>query len=108
MTDNVPDGALQTNPDGSVPAFDADGNPVGTVDPATVAAVIGNASQGDGNGQVVPENGQNGQNSASDEENEVIVPQSKMKMTTKVLANCAKVVYNDSAILVKAHFVRNS
>lgn len=87
MTDNVPEGALQTNPDGSVPAFDADGNPAGTVDAATVAAATGNAPQGDGNddgqanGQVAPENGQNEANSASDEENEVIVPQGKMKVT---------------------------
>lgn len=106
LTDNVPEGALQTNPDGSVPAFDADGNPAGTVDAATVAAVTGNDVDGDGqgdgqnhpqddadapqddengdgqaNGQVAPENGQNGANSASDEENEVIVPQGKMKVT---------------------------
>lgn len=106
LTDDVPEGALQTNPDGSVPAFDADGNPAGTVDAATVAAVTGNDADGDGqgdgqnppqddadapqdgensdgqaNGQVAPENGQNGANSASDEENEVIVPQGKMKVT---------------------------
>ena len=90
LTDDVPEGALQTNPDSSVPAFDADGNPAGTVDAATVAAVTGNDADaqqndenGDGqaNGQVAPENGQNGANSASDEENEVIVPQGKMKVT---------------------------
>jgi len=129
LTDDVPEGALQTNPDSSVPAFDADGNPAGTVDAATVAAVTGNDENGDGqgdgqnppqddadapqddkngdgqgdgqnppqddadapqddkngdgqaNGQVAPENGQNGANSASDEENEVIVPQGKMKVT---------------------------
>lgn len=87
LTDNVPEGALQTNPDGSVPAFDGDGNPAGTVDAATMAAVTGNASQGDengdgqANGQVTPENGQNEANSASEEENEVIIPQGKMKVT---------------------------
>lgn len=87
LTDNVPEGALQTNPDGNVPAFDGDGNPAGTVDAATVAAVTGNAPQGDengdgqANGQSAPENGQNEANSASDEENEVIVPQGKMKVT---------------------------
>ncbi len=48
MTDNVPEGALQTNPDGSVNAYDADGNKVGTVDAATVAAVTGNTGEGDG------------------------------------------------------------
>lgn len=31
MTDNVPDGALDTNADGSVNAYNADGNAVGTV-----------------------------------------------------------------------------
>ena len=106
LTDDVPEGALQTNPDGSVPAFDADGNPAGTVDATTVAAVTGNDVDGDGqgdgqntpqddadapqndengdgqaNGQSAPENGQNEANSASDEENEVIVPQGKMKVT---------------------------
>ena len=106
LTDDVPEGALQTNPDGSVPAFDADGNPAGTVDAATVAAVTGNDVDGDGqgdgqnppqddadapqgdengdgqsNGQSTPEKGQNEANSASDEENEVIVPQGKMKVT---------------------------
>lgn len=48
MTENVPEGALQTNPDGSVNAYDADGNKVGTVDAATVAAVTGNTGAGDG------------------------------------------------------------
>ena len=27
LTDNVPEGALKTNPDGSVPAFDENGHP---------------------------------------------------------------------------------
>lgn len=48
MTENVPEGALQTNPDGSDNAYDADGNKVGTVDAATVAAVTGNTGAGDG------------------------------------------------------------
>lgn len=37
MTDDVPDGALDTNADGSVNAYDAEGNVVGTVDAETVA-----------------------------------------------------------------------
>lgn len=32
LTDNVPDGALPDEPDGSVNAYDADGNKVGTVE----------------------------------------------------------------------------
>ena len=37
LTDNVPDGALDTNADGSVNAYDAEGNVVDTVDSETVA-----------------------------------------------------------------------
>ena len=88
MTDNVPEGALQTNPDGSVNTYDADGNKVGTVNAETVAAVTGNTGGGDsgqqenagastgnagaatdsgnndgrGNMPPEPENGQNGAN----------------------------------------------
>lgn len=87
ITENVPEGALQTNPDGSVNAYDADGKKVGTVDAATVAAVTGNTGAGDGqqdnagtstddagaatgnenddgrgNMPPEPENGQNGEN----------------------------------------------
>lgn len=54
LTDNVPDGALQTNPDGSVDAFDENGNKVGTVDAETVKAATGNAPEDDA------EDGQNG------------------------------------------------
>lgn len=37
LTNDVPDGALETNADGSVNAYDAEGNVVGTVDAETVA-----------------------------------------------------------------------
>ena len=37
LTDNVPDGALDTDADGSVNAYDAEGNGVGTVDAEKVA-----------------------------------------------------------------------
>lgn len=37
LTDNVPDGALETNADGSVNAYDAEGNIVGTVSAEEVA-----------------------------------------------------------------------
>lgn len=52
LTNNVPEGALNTNPDGSVNAYDENGNPAGTVDAATVAEMTGN----------VPEAGENGGN----------------------------------------------
>lgn len=94
LTDDVPEGALQTNPDGSVSAFDTDGNPEGVVDAETVTEVTGNAPQDDadgqqdgengdeqGNEQPTPENWQNRANSTSDKGNEVIVPQGKIKVT---------------------------
>ena len=48
LTDVVPDGALETNGDGSVNAYDADGQQVGTVNAETVAAVTGDKSQSTG------------------------------------------------------------
>ncbi len=45
LTDNVPEGALKTNPDGSVPVFDENGHPVGTVDAATVAELTGEGAE---------------------------------------------------------------
>ena len=67
---DVPEGALETNPDGGVQAFDEAGNPAGTVDAATVAEVTGNeqeSAQDNAEGQ--------------DEEDEVIVPQGRMRVT---------------------------
>ena len=62
LTDNVPEGALKTNPDGSVPVFDGDGNPVGTVDAATVAAATGqqDTQKPTGEGAETTAEGQNG------------------------------------------------
>jgi len=101
----VPDGALNTNPDGSVPAFDADGNPVGMVDAAKVAAVTGNAPENDverqkdgsndaeQNGQDTHENGENEANTAlinvveqfteddTEQQDGVIIPQGAMRVT---------------------------
>lgn len=68
LTDNVPEGALQTNSDGSVPAFDEDGTPAGTVDAATVAAVTGNEQD------IVKVD-------AEEQEDKVVIPQSKMRVT---------------------------
>lgn len=45
LTDNVPDGALNTNADGSVNAYDAEGNVVGTVDAETVAELQAQAGE---------------------------------------------------------------
>lgn len=51
LTDNVPEGALNTNPDGSVNAYDENGNPAGTVDAATVAEMTGNELETIKNGE---------------------------------------------------------
>lgn len=104
LTDNVPDGALQTNPDGSIPAFNEDGTPAGTVDAATVTAATGDnkqestqenaeddedTSKGDKvtNPPTEQENGENGANTEPDDtsedepEDKVIIPQGKMRVT---------------------------
>ena len=54
LTDNVPEGALQTKPNGSVPAFDEDGISVEMIDE---------------------------QENAEEQEDKVIIPQGKMKVT---------------------------
>lgn len=106
LTDNVPDGALQTNPDGSVNAYDADGNKVGTVDAETVEKMTTFESDEDAAGQQEnaeddenasnegkatnppsePETGENGvntepQDTEDEPEDKVIIPQGKMKVT---------------------------
>mgnify|MGYP001027650007 CR=1 FL=1 len=51
LTDNVPEGALKTNPDGSVPAFDENGHPVGTVDAETAQRATGEGAETATDGQ---------------------------------------------------------
>ena len=51
LTDNVPEGALKTNPDGSVPAFDESGHPVGTVDAETARKATGEGAETATDGQ---------------------------------------------------------
>lgn len=97
LTDNVPEGALKTNPDGSVPAFDENGHPVGTVDAETAAAVTGAVAQKatgesaetatDGQNGAEPEkstpeteNAGNGANTKP-EESKTIIPQGTMRVT---------------------------
>ena len=69
LTDNVPEGALQTNPDGSVNTYDADGNKVGTVDAETVERT------GEKGANTEP------QEAEDEPEDKVIIPQGKMKVT---------------------------
>lgn len=88
LTDNVPEGALETNPDGSVNTYDADGNKVGTMTAEELKAATTLTDEKDAEGQqgnagastddenggtggntpVEPENGQNEAN--SEQENE--------------------------------------
>lgn len=89
LTNNVPEGAMETNPDGSVNTYNADGNKVGTMTAEELKAATtltdekdAEGQQGDdagastddenggtgGNAPVEPENGQNGAN--SEQENE--------------------------------------
>ena len=60
LTDNVPDGALTTNPDGSVNAYNENRQQVGTVDPATVAAASGNGTEQSGDNAGASTEGENG------------------------------------------------
>ncbi len=97
LTDNVPEGALKTNPDGSVPVFDESGHSVGTVDAETAAAVTGAVAQKatgesaetatDGQNGAEPEKntpdtetGENGANTKP-EESKTIIPQGTMRVT---------------------------
>lgn len=97
LTDNVPEGALKTNPDGSVPAFDESGHSVGTVDAETAAAVTGAETQkATGEGTETDTDGQNGEElekstpqtgtgengaNTKPEESETIIPQGTMRVT---------------------------
>ena len=102
LTDNVPEGALQTNPDGSVNAYDEDGNKIGTVDAETVEKMTTFENGEDAAGQQEdaesgenasndaemtnppdePETDENGANTEPQEaEDKVIIPQGKMKVT---------------------------
>ena len=97
LTDNVPEGALKTNPDGSVPAFDENGHPVGTVDAETAAAVTGaEAQKATGESAETATDGQNGAEAEKStpetenagngantkpEESKTIIPQGTMRVT---------------------------
>ena len=89
LTDNIPEGALKTNPDGSVPAFDENGHPVGTVDAETARKATGEGAETatDGQNGAEPEkstpetgNAENGANTKP-EESETIIPQGTMRVT---------------------------
>ncbi len=64
----VPEGALETNPDGSVPAFDENGQMVGTVDAETVEKLTGSAPEPEGDAEPEQQTGElwEGFNEAAD------------------------------------------
>ncbi len=95
LTDIVPEGALQDNPDGSVNTYDAEGNNVGTISAEEAAELTGESGEnnagasttdenedGQGNEPLEQEKEQDGaKNEPQNTENEVIVPEGKMKVT---------------------------
>ena len=65
LTDDVPEGALQTNPDGSINTYDADGNKTGTVDAETLKEMTTEPDKA----------------TEEQQEDKVIIPQGKMRVT---------------------------
>lgn len=74
LTDNVPEGALQTNPDGSVNAYDADGNKTGTVDAETLKEMttvnddVSELATGDNEQETSQKNAEDDENASNDAE----------------------------------------
>lgn len=68
LNDNVTEGALNTNPDSGVSAYDENGNPAVAVDAGTVAEMTGNESE-----TVEEDDGW--------QQESVIIPQGTMKVT---------------------------
>ncbi len=79
MTDDVPEGALEENPDGTVNVYDEDGNKVGTIpkDEAEALANVGGEDEHD------DEEGQQEEkeNASESDTEKVIVPEKKTKVT---------------------------
>lgn len=79
MTDDVPEGALEENPDGTVNVYDEDGNKVGTIpkDEAEALANVGGEDEHD------DEEGQQEEkeNASEFDTEKVIVPEKKTKVT---------------------------
>ena len=74
LTDNVPEGALQTNPDGSVNAYDEDGNKIGTVDAETLKEMttvnddVSELATGDNEQETSQKNAEDDENASNDAE----------------------------------------
>lgn len=74
LTDDVPEGALQTNPDGSVNTYDADGNKTGTVDAETLKEMttvnddVSELATGDNEQETSQEDAEDGGTASNDAE----------------------------------------
>lgn len=74
LTDDVPEGALQTNPDGSVNTYDADGNKTGTVDAETLKEMttvnddVSELATGDNEQETSQKNAEDGGTASNDAE----------------------------------------
>jgi len=86
LTDDVPEGALQTNPDGSVNTYDADGNKTGTVDAETLKEMttvnddVSELATGDNEQETSQKNAED-KATEEQQEDKVIIPQGKMRVT---------------------------
>ena len=94
LTDDVPEGALQTNPDGSVNTYDADGNKTGTVDAETLKEMttvnddVSELATRDNEQETSQKNAEDDENASNEDkateeqqEDKVIIPQGKMRVT---------------------------
>lgn len=86
LTNDVPGGALQTNPDGSVNTYDADGNKTGTVEAETAKKMttinddVSEPDTGDNEQESTQENTKP-DDASEEQEDKVIIPQGKMRVT---------------------------
>jgi len=86
LTNDIPEGALQTNPDGSVNTYDADGNKTGTVDAETAKKMttinddVSEPDTGDNEQESTQENTKP-DDASEEQEDKVIIPQGKMRVT---------------------------
>lgn len=83
LTDDVPEGALQTNPDGSVNTYDADGNKTGTVDAETLKEMttvnddVSELATGDNEQETPQKNAEDDENASNEDKATIHRPNRK-------------------------------
>lgn len=83
LTDDIPEGALQTNPDGSVNTYDADGNKTGTVDAETLKEMttvnddVSKLATGDNEQGTPQENAEDDENASNEDKATIHQPNRK-------------------------------